>query len=170
MHRQLSLCGRRTVRFDCVLTTVGSTWRPFRDAFPLPRINESLDALHGSTLFSTCDLVSGFYQIAMDPLHPHKTNFTTLFRLYEYTRMPFGLCNSPASFQRLKQHIFNDDAVFQILLVYLDDIIIYSKTWDKHVERLDAVFIRHPNMVWSWAQRSRFFSEGNDHSVSTTGV
>lgn len=112
-----------------------------RDAFPLPRIDESLDALHGAKLFSTCDLASGFHQIAMDPDHQHKTAFATPFGLYEYTRMPFGLCNAPASFQRLMQQIFND-AVFQILLVYLDDIVIYSETVDEHLERLDFVFTR----------------------------
>jgi hypothetical protein len=77
----------------------------------------------------------------MEPSHQYKTAFTTPYGLFEYTRMPFGLCNSPASFQRLMQHIFND-AVFQILLIYLDDIIVYSKTLDEHLERLDVVFSR----------------------------
>lgn len=81
-----------------------------RDAFPLPRIDESLDALHGAKLFSTCDLASGFHQIAMNHGHQHKTAFATPFGLYEYTRMPFGLCNAPASFQHLTQQIFNDAA------------------------------------------------------------
>lgn len=71
----------------------------------------------------------------------HKTAFATPFGLYEYTRMPFWLCNAPASFQRLMQQIFND-AVFQTLLVYLDDIVIYSETVDEHLERLDFVFTR----------------------------
>lgn len=110
-----------------------------RDAFPPPKMEESLDALHGSTVFSTCDLVSGFQQIAMSPENQHKTAFVTPFELFEYTRMPFGLCNSPATFQRLMQHVFNE-LVFQILLVYLDDIVVYSRTNDDQVERLDTVF------------------------------
>lgn len=75
----------------------------------------------------------------MSPEDQHKTAFVTPFVLFEYTRMPFGLCNSPATFQRLMQHVFNE-LVFQILLLYLNDIVIYSRTNDDHVERLDTVF------------------------------
>lgn len=112
-----------------------------RDAFPLPRIDESLDALHGAKYFTTLDLASGFHQIAMHEDDRHKPAFSTPFGLYEYTRMPMGLCNSPATFQRLMQQIFNDSA-FQILLTYLDDLIVYSKTIDEHLERLDKVFTK----------------------------
>lgn len=111
------------------------------DAFPLPRIDESLDALHGAKYFTTLDLASGFHQIAMHEDDRHKPAFSTPFELYEYTRMPMGLCNSPATFQRLMQQIFNDSA-FQILLTYLDDLIGYSKTIDEHLERLDKVFTK----------------------------
>lgn len=112
-----------------------------RDAFPLPRIDESLDALHGAKYFTTLNLASGFHQIAMHEDDRHKPAFSTPFGLYEYTRMPMGLCNSPATFQRLMQQIFNDSA-FQILLTYLDDLIVYSKTIDEHLERLDKVFTK----------------------------
>lgn len=112
-----------------------------RDAFPLPRIDESLDALLGAKYFTTLDLASGYHQIAMHPDDQHKTAFSTPFGLYEFTRMPFGLCNSPATFQRLMQNIFND-SVFQILLVYLDDLIIYSSTLEEHLTRLDKVLGR----------------------------
>ena len=111
------------------------------DAFPLPRIDESLDALNGAKCFTTLDIASGFHQIAMKPIDQHKTAFSTPFGLFEYKRMPMGLCNSPATFQRLMQHIFND-LVFQILLIYLDDLIIYSSTLEEHVERLEKTFMR----------------------------
>lgn len=75
----------------------------------------------------------------MSPTDQHKSAFVTPFGLFEYTRMPFGLCNSPATFQRLMQHVFSE-LVFQILLVYLDDIVIYSRTIDEHISRLDTLF------------------------------
>ncbi|KAK3711603.1 hypothetical protein QZH41_005888 [Actinostola sp. cb2023] len=96
-----------------------------RDAYPLPRIEESLDALGGAKHFSTIDLASAYNQVEVEPADRHKTAFTTPMGLFEYTRMPFGLNNSPATFQRLMQNIFRDD-LLQILLVYLDDIIVYS--------------------------------------------
>ena len=112
-----------------------------RDQFPLPRIEESIDAIGGAKWFSTMDLASGFNQVAMDDEDRHKTAFTTPFGIFEYNRMPMGLTNSPATFQRLMQTCLND-YIFQILLVYLDDIIVYSNTFDEHIERLDRVFTR----------------------------
>lgn len=112
-----------------------------RDQFPLPRIEESIDAIGNAKWFSTMDLASGFNQVAMDEEDRHKTAFTTPFGIFEYNRMPMGMTNSPATFQRLMQTCLND-YIFQILLVYLDDIIVYSNTFDEHIERLDRVFTR----------------------------
>ena len=111
------------------------------DAYPLPRIQESLDALVGAQYFSTLDLASGYHQISMDPRHQHKTAFTTPFGLYEYTRMPMGLASAPATFQRLMQASMSDFA-FQFLLVYLDDLLVYSKTFDEHMEHLERLLQR----------------------------
>lgn len=103
-----------------------------RDAFPLPRIDESLDALSGAKLFSTIDLASGYHQVALHERDRDKTAFTTPFGLYEYLRMPFGLCNAPATFQRLMQATMSD-LVLQIVLVYLDDLLVFrphcESTW-----------------------------------------
>lgn len=104
-----------------------------RDAFPLPRIEESLDAVGDAKWFSTLDLASGFNQVAMDPADRHKTALITPFGLYEYNRMPFGLTNAPATFSRLMQRCLNE-LIFQILLVYLDDIIVYSGTFKEHLD------------------------------------
>lgn len=99
-----------------------------RDQFPLPRIEESIDAIGKyAKLFSTMDLASGFNQVAMDEEDGHKTAFMTPFGIFEYNRIPMGMTNRPATFQRLMQTCLND-YIFQILLVYLDDIIIYSNS------------------------------------------
>ena len=95
------------------------------DTYHLPRVEESFDDLSGSKYFSTMDLTSGYNQVAMNNDDISKTAFTAPMGLYEYTRMPFGLTGALATFQRLMQHCFRD-AVFNILLVFLDDIIVYS--------------------------------------------
>lgn len=112
-----------------------------RDAFPLPRIDESLDALGGAKVFSTIDLASGYHQVAVHENDRPKTAFITPFGLYEYRRMPFGLCNAPATFQRLMQAVMSD-LVFQIVLVYLDDLLVYSSTFHTHLVRLETVLRR----------------------------
>ncbi|PIK37692.1 hypothetical protein BSL78_25478 [Apostichopus japonicus] len=112
-----------------------------KDAHPIPRIDESLDSLHGTKWFSTIDLLSGYHQVAMDEADQHKTSFTTPFGLYEYTRMPFGLCNAPGTFQRLMQACLGD-MFFYSVLCYLDDILVYSSTFSDHLARLQTVFDR----------------------------
>jgi transposase InsO family protein len=115
--------------------------RTQKDSFPLPRIDESLDALNGAQWFTTLDLASGFNQVAVEEEDKPKTAFTTPFGLFEYNRMPFGLCGAPATFQRLMQSCLHDQ-IYQLLLVYLDDVIVFSKTFDEHLERLDKVLTR----------------------------
>lgn len=112
-----------------------------RDAFPLPRIDESLDALGAAKIFSSIDLASGYHQVAVHENDRHKTAFITPFGLFEYERMPFGLCNAPATFQRLMQTIMSD-LVFQMVLVYLDDLLVYSSTFEDHLVRLETVLQR----------------------------
>lgn len=111
------------------------------DAFPMPSVMEALDALGGAKYFSTLDLTSGYYQIEVEEKDQHKTAFSTPFGLYEYQRMPMGLKNSPATFQRLMFIVFGDMNI-EKLLIYLDDLIVFSKTFDEHLERLQQVFDR----------------------------
>ena len=112
-----------------------------RDAYPLPRIEESLDALSGARWFSTLDLASGYNQVPMAEKDKSKTAFCTPFGLFEFNRMPFGLCNAPGTFQRLMERMFGD-CRNQSVLLYLDDVIVYSATVEQHLERLGEVFTR----------------------------
>ena len=112
-----------------------------KDAYPLPRMEESWDALTGSKFYSTIDLASGFYQVAMHENDRHKTAFTTPFGLYEYNRMSMGLCNAPSTFQRLMQSVMHD-MLFKEIVVYLDDILVHSDSFDAHLVKLEKVFNR----------------------------
>lgn len=144
-----------------------------RDAYPLPRLEESFDALCGAKYFSTMDLTSGYNQVAVDENDVEKTAFTTPMGLYEYLRMPFGLCNAPATFQRLMQHCFRDE-IFNILLVFLDDIIVYSEDIPEHVKRLETVFriIREHGLKLKMSKCKFFQSEVRylGHVISSKGI
>ncbi|XDV39819.1 hypothetical protein PO909_009005 [Leuciscus waleckii] len=110
-----------------------------RDAFPLPRVEDSLTSLTQATWYSTLDLASGYWQVQMDEHDREKTAFTTPFGLYEWDRMPFGLCNAPATFQRLMQRCLGSQ-LMDTTLVYLDDVIVYSPDFKSHLEHLEQVF------------------------------
>ena len=144
-----------------------------KDAYPLPRIEESLDALGRAQYFSAIDLASAYNQVEVHPDDRHKTAFTTPMGLYEYNRMPFGLCNAPGTFQRLMQMIFREE-LLQILLVYLDDIIVYSDTIADHLKRLERVFqkLREHGLKIE-AEKCQFFQSRVKylgHVVSAEGV
>eukprot|EP00731_Ephydatia_muelleri_P035359 Em0116g11a len=112
-----------------------------KDAHPIPRIDETLDALHGACWFSTLDLASGYWQVKVAPEDREKTAFTTPYCLYQFCVMPFGLCNAPSTFQRLMELVLAG-LHWSSCLVYLDDIIIYSRTVKEHLTRLEEVLER----------------------------
>lgn len=110
-----------------------------KDRYPIPRIDEILDALSSAKIFSTLDATSGYYQIAMEEDDIHKTAFCYKNGFYEFTRMPFGLCNAPATFQRAMDSILKKER-FKFAIPYLDDIIIYSDTEEDHRKHLEIIF------------------------------
>ena len=106
------------------------------DSHPLPRIDDTLEALGGSRWFSTLDLKSGFYQVSIDEEDRPKTTFSIPGSgLWQWRVLPFGLLNSPSVFERLMERVFAGLA-FLILLIYLDDIIVYSKSFHEHLQNL----------------------------------
>jgi len=111
------------------------------DAYPLPRIDDCLDALGGAKLFTTLDLASGYWQVEMDEDDQAKTAFTTHHGLYEFNRMPFGLKGAPQTFQRLMAAILGSHQ-WETCLLYLDDIIIFSQTFEQHLHRLESILIK----------------------------
>ena len=102
-----------------------------KDAYPLPRIDDSLEALSGSRWFSTLDLLCGFWQVETDEKDRHKTAFCTQDGLFEFKVMPFGLCNAPATFQRLMDLVLAG-IQWKSCLVYIDDIVIVGKSFEQH--------------------------------------
>ena len=113
-----------------------------KDAHPLPRIDDTLESLHGAQYFTTLDLKSGYWQVPIEEEDKEKTAFrTSSGQLYEFNQLPFGLCNAPATFSRLMDRTLAGLA-WNICLYYLDDIIVFSATWAEHLERLRAVFER----------------------------
>ena len=116
--------------------------KTIKDAYSLPRIEETIDSLAGSKYFSKLDLRSGYWQVEIKEEDKYKTAFTVgPLGFYECNRMAFGLTNAPASFQRLMERCMGDLNLKECL-IYLDDIIIFSKTFDEHIKRLEDCFER----------------------------
>ena len=119
-----------------------------KDAHPLPRIDDLLDALHGAKWFSTLDLKSGYWQVPIAEQDKEKTAFrTSSGQLFEFNQVPFGLCNAPATFSRLMDRVLAG-LYWETCLFYLDDIIVFSSTWEEHLARLREVFerLRHAKL------------------------
>jgi hypothetical protein len=110
-----------------------------QDSYPLPKMDEILEAFGSSTHFSTLDALSGFHQVEMEEFSREKTCFTSSHGNYEWKVMPFGLTNAPAEFQRLMDTIFRG-VLWQFVLVYIDDVVIFSDSFEKHLKHLDQAF------------------------------
>ena len=114
--------------------------RTIKDAYSLPRIEESLDCLNGAQIFSSVDLKSGYWQVELTEESKAMTAFTVgPLGFYECIRMPFGLTNAPATFQRLMESCLGDMHL-NWCIIYLDDVIVFSQTPEEHLVRLRGVF------------------------------
>ena len=110
-----------------------------RDAFPIPRIDDAIDNMGDAQYFTTLDLASGYWQVELTNAARAKSAFVTPFGLFEWKVMPFGLCNAPATFQRLMTMVLGD-LVPSVCSAYIDDTITFSKTFQEHLVRLRLVF------------------------------
>lgn len=112
-----------------------------KNNYPLPNISDLMDSLNGSKVFSSLDLRSGYWQVKLKDSDREKSAFITHCGLYEFVKMPFGLCNAPAAFAQIMQTALGD-ALFKHALCYLDDIIVHSKDIESHLIHLQDVFNR----------------------------
>ncbi|CAL8465899.1 g5435 [Coccomyxa elongata] len=143
-----------------------------KNAYPMPRIDDLLDRLKGATVFSKMDLRSGYHQVRIREGDEYKTGFRTRDGHYEFTVMPFGLCNAPATFQRLMNGVLPDMGDF--VQVYLDDILVFSKTEEEHEQHLRRVLERlREHRLFAKLSKCEFYMrevEFLGHKVSEEGI
>ncbi len=161
-----------SVRFCCDFRKLNdSTIKEFQ---PIPRIDDNLDALSGSTWFACLDLRSGFWQIDIDEASRPKTSFSIQGgRQMQWIKMAFGLCNAPSTFSRLMQTVFAGLS-YKILVLYLDDIIVYAKSYDQALENLKIAFQRlreanlklHPKKTVLFQKEVTFLG----HKINAEGI
>jgi hypothetical protein len=112
-----------------------------KDAYPLPRVDDTLDELKDANFYTHIDLTYGFWQVRVRDHDIHKKAFYTVDGLMEWVAMPFGLCNALARFQRRTNDILRD-FLHKFVIVYLDDVCIYNRTMEEHLEHLRLVLQR----------------------------
>ncbi|MBW0473469.1 hypothetical protein O181_013184 [Austropuccinia psidii MF-1] len=109
------------------------------DRYPIPRIPHALDKLAKSKYITKMDCMKGFHQNGVEPNSMKLLRIICHMGIYEYTRMPFGIKNAPTHFQRMMDTIFQEEILEGWMVVYINDIIIYSETWEDHVQYIDRV-------------------------------
>ncbi|KAG7674693.1 hypothetical protein KSW81_000333 [Nannochloris sp. 'desiccata'] len=143
--------------------------------YPLPRTDDLLDSIEGATVFSSLDAVQGYHQCRVRVDDVPKTAFRTQYGHYEYLVLPFGLTNAPAHFQKYMHHIFREANLLGVtVLVYLDDILIFSKNLEEHAQHVRAVLeVLHKNKIQLAPHKCRFGLaevEFLGHLVSANGI
>ncbi|RVW98353.1 Retrovirus-related Pol polyprotein from transposon 17.6 [Vitis vinifera] len=144
-----------------------------KDHFPLPFIDQVLERVSGHPFYCFLDGYSGYFQIEIDLADQEKTTFTCPFGTYAYRRMPFGLCNAPATFQRCMLSIFSD-MVERIMEVFMDDITVYGGTFEECLVNLEAVLHRciEKDLVLNWEKCHFMVRQGIvlGHIISERGI
>ncbi|KAJ9512911.1 hypothetical protein QJQ45_029113, partial [Haematococcus lacustris] len=144
-----------------------------KNKYPLPRLDTLLDRLHGAKVFSKLDLRQGYHQIRVAPEDIHKTAFRTRYGHFEFTVLPFGLCNAPATFQRLMNDVLHD-LLDDCVLVYLDDILIFSRTPQEHIAHLRRVLdLLRKHKLYAKLSKCEFGMDQTSflgHIVSASGI
>jgi hypothetical protein len=112
-----------------------------KNKYPLPRIEDLFDQLRGASVFSKIDLMSGYHQLRIQPSDIPKTTFITKYGLYEFTVISFGLTNAPAFFMNQMNSVFMD-YLDMFVVVFIDDILIYSQSEEEHADHLKMVLQR----------------------------
>jgi RNase H-like domain found in reverse transcriptase/Reverse transcriptase (RNA-dependent DNA polymerase)/Integrase zinc binding domain/Chromo (CHRromatin Organisation MOdifier) domain/gag-polyprotein putative aspartyl protease len=144
-----------------------------KNKYPMPRIDDILDQLKDAKVFSKIDLRSGYYQVRIKPEDVEKTAFRTRYGHYEFLIMPFGLTNAPATFMTIMNNILHP-LLDKCVIVYIDDILIYSKNEEEHEKHLRQVLtLLRENKLYGKLSKCEFFKESVEflgHVVSSKGV
>lgn len=147
--------------------------KTIKDHFPMPRIDDQLDLLNGNKYYTSLDLASGYYQIPISDNCKHLTAFVTPDGLYQFKKMPFGLVNSPAVFQRTINQVLGNSR-FGTALAYMDDILVPGKNFDEEFCRLEKTFqlLRDAKLTLN-VQKCNFFQEQLEYlgyEISGNGI
>jgi hypothetical protein len=144
-----------------------------KNKYPLPMIDDLFDQLRGATIFSNIDLRSGYHKVLIKDEYIHKTTFRTRYGHYEFVVVSFGLTNAPATFMCLMNNIFKN-FLYRFMLVFIDDILIYSKNREEHEEHLKLVLqVLREHHLYAKLSKCDFFQKQvhySSHVIFEEGV